>query len=269
MKKFVGMSLLGLLMGAPAALHAGAALAQPLELDVDVIGSVYTVPGEPVAGQPVTKLPVTTMSSPSYVQSSGSVSETTHVPGDPYTEGASVTAWAAAQAGSVHARASVGAAETTPSVLMGDGLAYIPDSSSTGAVVSSGAEFYDHVTLSSASLPVGTPVSFQVNFYADGSYYGDLEPLNIDFGYIFAGVSYACEAPNLGCAGADALPGRIDNRYGGVFSAKIGDTVELGAFVGIGGGALIDAADLASAGRNWSEDAHENSTIDMSDTAGV
>jgi hypothetical protein len=260
------LSILGLLMG-PLALHASAALAQPIELDVIVNGSVYTVPGEPVAGQPVTKLPVTTLSSPSYVQSSGSVSETTHVPGDAYTEGAYVTAWAAAQAGSVHARASVGAAETTPSVLMGDGLAYLPDSSSTGALVTSDAEFYDHVTLSSASLPVGTPVSFHVNFYADGSYSG-FEPLSIYIGYTFAGVAYACEG--LECAGVDALPGRIDSSYGGVFSAKIGDTVELGAFAGIGGDALIDAADLASDGRNfWARDAHESSTIDMSDTAGV
>jgi PEP-CTERM motif len=268
-KKLAGMSILGLLMGALAPLHDGMALAQPIELDVDVTGSVYTVPGEPVAGQPVTKLPVTTMSSPSYVQSSGSVSEKTHVPGDAYSEGAFVTAWAAAEAGSVHARASVGAAETTPSVLMGDGLAYIPDSSSTGAVVTSGAEFYDHVTLSSAILPIGTPVSFNVNFYADGSYQGDLYPLNFTFGYTFAGVSYACEAPNLGCAGVDALPGRIDNTYGGVFSAKIGDTVEIGAFVGIGGAALVDAADLAEAGPNWSERAQKSSTIDMSNTAGV
>ena len=263
------------LLGATLSLLAGAACAQSLSLDSEVAGDTFIVPGEPVTGQPVNKMPVTTLSSPTTTTSSGATSQSQHEGGDAatdYTEGASVSGWASAQAGSVHARASISAAETTPSVLDPLGSHYLPDSNTTGAGILAYGSFQDYVTLTSSTLAAGTPVSFGVSFYAHGTYSaGDEDggPMNIYIAYSVAGRRYACEAPDLECAGVTALPGRIDNSYGGTFTAKIGDTVELGALAEIDGYADIDAATLAAAGDNWPLHSRESAWIDMSDTAGV
>jgi PEP-CTERM motif len=263
------------LLAATLSLLAGAAVAQSPTFDVDVFGDTFILPGEPAAGHPVNAMPVTTLSNPTTVTSSGATSQSQHEGGDAatdYTEGASVTAWASTQAGSVHARASINIAERTPSVLDPLGSYYLPDTNSTGATIVASGLFQDYVTLTSSTLAPGTPVHFGVTFYAHGTYSAGAQdggPMNIYIGYSVADRRYACEEPDLECAGVTALPGHIDNSYGGIFTARIGDTVELGAFAEIEGSATIDAADLAADGNNWQLHSQEASWIDMTDTAGV
>ena len=247
--------------------------AQSLTLNAQVSGYTYSIVGEPDSQTPHNKMTITTIDTPTTVQSSGVGAQGAKA--DNYSEGAEISAWAAAQAGSVHVRSSASAGEATPSVKDPNGEFYLPDAHTTEAQAIAAASFIDYLTVQSGTAPVGTPVTFKINFFAEGTYglsrlteEGNQNLLaGLDFGYFFNGTSFACEG--LECALDPSDNGTISNGYGGTFSAKVGDTISLGAFAYIGDVATVDAGYLASKGNDWSLYGHVNGFVDMTDTAAV
>jgi hypothetical protein len=84
-------------------------------------------------------------------------------------QAAEISGWAFAQAGSAHARARNSAVATPPSILTPDGVPYLPSSYTAIAHIAAYAMAAESLTIKSATLTNGTPITFNWNFYMEGS----------------------------------------------------------------------------------------------------
>lgn len=190
-------------------------------------------------------------------------------------QGAWISGYAAAQAGSVHAWARNSAVATPPSIFDPDGVRYLPSPYSAVAHVNATAEASDSLTISSKTLTNGTPIAFNWNFYLEGSDvntgyqpYGNSAggytfPLNLRAGFGFGGLAqFIGNGRDFG--GFQGLnffvPGQL------LVQAKVGDVIPIYASVTLFGDAYVDAANSAhSPPAEWSS----SGSIDMADTSGM
>jgi hypothetical protein len=179
----------------------------------------------------------------------------------PRTRFAQAIGYAAAMPGSVHTLVTVVAFDHVASINDSDGVAYLPDSFSMVASVGADSTFIERVRLTSTTLVLGTPVSFNLHLYADGSVQSDghgfQNSINVYFPNVLTGAPAWGHCTQFDCTG--------DN----VVNAKIGDIMTFGAEIRLAASVAIDSAVLANDDpRFWTNDASGHETIDASNTGG-
>jgi len=176
------------------------------------------------------------------------------------TRFAQAVGYAAAMPGSAHALVTAAAADHVVSINDSDGVPYLPDSYSMVASISAVSQFVETVRLTSNTLALGTPVSFDLHLYADGSVqddgHGFANSINIYFPNVLTGAPAWGHCTQFDCTG--------DN----VVNAKVGDLLVFGATIQLAASVTIDSAVLASRGGFWTDSAYGSDSIDASNTAG-
>jgi hypothetical protein len=169
-------------------------------------------------------------------------------------QAAEISGYAAAQAGSVHARARNSAVAAPPSILTPDHVPYLPSPYTAIAYIDVEALSEDSLTIASATLTNGTPITFNWNLYMEGSALNTgYQPGNVGSSYLFAlnlraGFGFGGLQQVIG-NGSDFggfqgldwfVPGQLP------VAVKVGDTIPIYSDISLFGNAYVDAANSAN-----------------------
>ena len=190
-------------------------------------------------------------------------------------QAAEISGYAAAQPGSVHARARNSAVATPPAILTPDGVPYLPSPYTAIAHIAVTAQSWDSLTITSATLTNGTPITFTWNLYMEGSalntgyepgtegFDAYILPLNLQAGFGFGSlVQLIGNGRDFGgFQGLDwFLPGQLP------VNVKVGDIIPIYSDIYLSGDAYVDAANSAHSPpwQWWS-----SGSVDMANTVGM
>ena len=127
-------------------------------------------------------------------------------------------------------------------------------------LIGADSKFIEPVRLTSNTLALVTPVTFNIHVYTDGSVRDDGNGLHDSIDVYFPNVLTG--APNWGhCTQFDCTGGNVVN-------AKIGHILTFGAEIRLAATVAIDSAALAERPGFWTDSSFGGITIDASDTGG-
>ncbi|HTI98856.1 MAG TPA: hypothetical protein VL527_08205 [Dongiaceae bacterium] len=188
-------------------------------------------------------------------------------------QGAGISGYAAAQAGSAHAWARNSAVAAPPAILTPDGAPYLPSPYTVIAHIDVTAQSWDSLTIQSATLTNGTPITFTWNMYMEGTALNTgYQPGNVGGSYIFplnlqAGFGFGSLVQVFG-------NGRDFGGFQGNFylpadllvTVKVGDVIPIYSDIALFGDAYVDAANSANSPPwQWSA----SGSVNMANTAGM